>query len=768
VVLATGGDPMSRLLRGLLCAAAVALLAPASSSARVLLVAPGTPELTFVDVSSNGVIGRLALPGPARAVAIARDGRRGYVAAGSEVVAVDVNARKEMARTALGLPEITDVVLSRTGTSLYVVRGRQLAVMDAATLAVRSTIDLRDVGKRLAIDKGANLAAVVLRRGRVAIVSLSEGRLLRRVRVKGAVGVAIDARRNTLVSARGRLRTIRVGQRRANKRSIKLPKGAGGGLALTEGRTRLLVGAAPSGRSAAMIDLRNDSVRRIPAGSGPGWPAWNADATRIYLADSRGAGVTLVSPFSRQRIGTISLPATSPLDVLVQPGLALIVGTEGPDSISGTRGADDIQGLGGDDVLRGGRDSDIIDGGPGNDRLSGGANSDKLFGGDGNDFFTAGTGDDRISGGDGDDGADGGTGNDTIDGGGGNDTLDGGDGDDTIHGGEGDDVIVEDGFGDDKLLDGGPGNDTIKGGRGSDQLIEGGEGNDRLFGESGSERIRGGPGDDLIDGGRAGDRLEGDEGEDRILGGPGNDHLYGRDDNDHLDGGPGADELDGENGNDVLVGGSGPDDFEGGPGDDSIRAADDSADRVDCGPGKDTVYVENDAPTRDVLIDCETVIQIAPEPDTGEPAPRTIRGGPRNDTLYGTSGDDSMFGRGGNDRMFGKAGNDYVDGDRGNDQLHGGDGDDTIAGRRGNDVIWGGDGADRITGDRGRDRIMGGPGNDTIFGNLDSDTIDGGSGDDRINVVHGGRDRVVCGPGSDIVFADPRDKVAKDCESVRR
>ena len=54
------------------------------------------------------------------------------------------------------------------------------------------------------------------------------------------------------------------------------------------------------------------------------------------------------------------------------------------------------------------------------------------------------------------------------------------------------------------------------------------------------------------------------------------------------------------------------------------------------------------------------------------------------------------------------------------------------------------------------------------FGNIGSDRIDGGPGNDRINVVDKTADRVVCGPGNDVVFADPRDSVAKDCESVRR
>ncbi|MDP1849331.1 MAG: calcium-binding protein [Solirubrobacteraceae bacterium] len=749
---------------------ALALGAASAAQARVTLVATGTPELAFLGIPGNDVVARLALPGPARAVAVTRDGARGFVSAGSEVVAVDVNTRLETGRSAIGAgqPEIADIDLSRRGETLYVVRGAQLLVLDAQTLAQRGVIELRGEGRQLALANNGGAAAVTLRSGRVAMLSLGTGALLRRVKLKDATGVAIADNGLTYVTARGRLRVIARGQRRVRKKAIKLPAGAGGALTLSPGRSRVVAAAVSGGTSGAIVELRNARVQRIVAGRGPGRAAWYPDASRIVVADGGASAVSLISPFSRGRIGLVTLPGTAPSDLVVQPGLALMSGTEAADRITGTRGDDRIDGLGGDDLLRGGRGRDVLDGGPGNDTLSGGNNSDGIDGAEGNDVLTGGTGNDEMRGGAGADSLNGGTGNDSLQGEDDDDALDGGDGDDTITGGNGNDTIVEKGFGDDKLLDGGPGNDVIRGGRGSDQMILGGEGDDELYGETGSERILGGPGNDLIDGGRAGDRLEGDEGDDVIKGDAGNDHLYGRDGNDKLDAGSGTDNLFGEAGNDELVGGTGIDRFDGGPGDDVIRAADDSPDIVVCGDGNDTVYVEADAPTRDVLTGCETVIPIAAEPDNDTTAVITIRGTRNPDRLVGTAGDDSIFGRGGADRIYGMAGNDYVDGDANHDRLHGGDGDDLIAGRKGNDTIWGDAGNDRITGDRGRDRILGGAGNDTIYGNYDSDTIDGGTGNDRINVVHGGTDTVVCGRGKDVVFADPRDKIAKDCESVRR
>lgn len=760
-----------RLLPGAALALVIVLASAPAAGARVTLVATGTPELVLLGIPHNEVVARLPLPGPSRAVAVTRDGRRGYATAGGEVVAVDVNLRQELTRSTLGPgpPEISDIELSPGGETLYAVRGTQLLVLDAETLASRGVIELRGIGGALAVSNDGGLAAVALASDRVAMVALGTNRLSRLVKLKGALGVAIADGGVTYVTARGRLRAIPRGQRRPRKKPIKLPTGAGGGLTLSPARSRLIVAAAPRGGAAALVELRTGAVRRLVSGTGLGRAAWYPDASRILFADGGSASVSLISPFSRGRIGLVTLPGTTPSDLVVQPGIALITGTDGPDVLSGTRGADRIDGLGGDDRINGGRDRDILDGGAGNDQLSGGASSDSVDGGEGDDFMLGSTGDDELRGGPGADGADGGTGNDTIQGDDGDDSLDGGDGDDTIFGGPGNDTIIEKGFGDDKELNGGPGNDVIRGGRGSDQLILGEDGDDQLYGESGSERIRGGNGNDILDGGAAGDRLEGEEGDDTVKGDVGNDSVGGGNGDDSVDGGSGNDTVMGEAGNDTLIGGPGVDRISGGPGDDTIRAADDSADIVDCGEGVDTVYVEADAPTRDVLTGCENVIAIAAEPSTDTTPPRqTIRGTRHADRLTGTAGDDSIFGRGGSDKIFAMAGDDYVDGDQGNDQLHGGPGDDLIPGRQGNDTIWGDEGNDRITGDRGNDRIFGGAGNDTIFGNIGTDRIDGGPGNDRINVVDKFADRVRCGPGKDVVFADPRDKIAKDCESVRR
>jgi hypothetical protein len=83
------------------------------------------------------------------------------------------------------------------------------------------------------------------------------------------------------------------------------------------------------------------------------------------------------------------------------------------------------------------------------------------------------------------------------------------------------------------------------------------------------------------------------------------------------------------------------------------------------------------------------------------------------------------------------------------DSLSGTAQNDKIKGKGGDDVIRGGPGNDRLWGDAGNDRIFGDAGNDVIVGGT-------------------GKDTIKCGKGKDKVVAGRSDKVARDCERVKR
>ena len=75
---------------------------------------------------------------------------------------------------------------------------------------------------------------------------------------------------------------------------------------------------------------------------------------------------------------------------------------------------------------------------------------------------------------------------------------------------------------------------------------------------------------------------------------------------------------------------------------------------------------------------------------------------------------------------------------------------DILRGTPGPDVLRGLGGADLLVGGRGPDRLLAGAGNDVV------------------RARDGVRDRIACGPGRDLVVADRVDRIARDCELVRR
>jgi dipeptidyl aminopeptidase/acylaminoacyl peptidase len=77
-------------------------------------------------------------------------------------------------------------------------------------------------------------------------------------------------------------------------------------------------------------------------------------------------------------------------------------------------------------------------------------------------------------------------------------------------------------------------------------------------------------------------------------------------------------------------------------------------------------------------------------------------------------------------------------------------------------------GPDNLQGTPLRDLIDGRGGDDRIVGGGGNDRISGGPGDDTISSKDRYRDTVSCGPGVDRVVADYRDRIARDCERVRR
>lgn len=258
-----------------------------------------------------------------------------------------------------------------------------------------------------------------------------------------------------------------------------------------------------------------------------------------------------------------------------------------------------LDGGAGDDVLSGAQEEDIFHPGPGRDRIDAGVGDDWLDFSSRRHGVTVEIAAGRTS------GADrfasietvrGGAGPDHLLGGPRRDLLLGGAGDDVLSGRGGRDVLYGD-LGADRL-EGGGGHDYLSGDRqpgdGPDapprvrpypDVLLGGRGDDELIDPGGANRLSGGPGDDVLFGGA---------GPDRVFGGRGDDDLRGNRRADRLSGGTGRDYLDGGSGTDRLFGGGG---------NDKLQARDHSADRADCGHGRDQAVID----AKDLVHACEVV-----------------------------------------------------------------------------------------------------------------------------------------------------------------
>ena len=137
------------------------------------------------------------------------------------------------------------------------------------------------------------------------------------------------------------------------------------------------------------------------------------------------------------------------------------------------------------------------------------------------------------------------------------------------------------------------GNDKVSGGRGN-ECIEGGLGSDQLDGSNGSDWLLGQAGNDQMSGGQGADWLYGGDGNDKVVGGTGNDRLWGGNGRNKLDGGKGNDRIYGGAERDYIISGNGRDVIKAGRGNDDINVATAGARaKVDCGPGIDTVRINN-------------------------------------------------------------------------------------------------------------------------------------------------------------------------------
>ena len=197
-------------------------------------------------------------------------------------------------------------------------------------------------------------------------------------------------------------------------------------------------------------------------------------------------------------------------------------------------------------------------------------------------------------------------------------------------------------------------------------------------------------------------------------------------DDDTLSGGGGADIIDGGTGDDKLYGGNSYGEnkyyeikdgkLETSP--DKVKTdADDSADTLIGGMGKDWLDggKGNDSLYGGVATIANGQVTYNESEDT-DTSRDTLKGGAGSDVMYGGKGDDWLIGGQGNDTMYGGEGDDFLFGGLDGDVMDGGADNDVFFGGQGNDVMYGGADNDVYF-------INFGDGNDTIEDKEGDNTI---------------------------------------------
>ncbi len=411
----------------------------------------------------------------------------------------------------------------------------------------------------------------------------------------------------------------------------------------------------------------------------------------------------------------------------------------------------------GDDTLQAYVDGSIIDGLGGNDTLLGDIGNDVLTGGGGDDYLSGEAGDDVLKGG------------------AGTDTLVAGQGNDTYLYSLSDEFVVIDSDGDnasiDKLLfDDSVTVSDINLRRLDDRLlitfastpnagitvnnyftrsdnfsesldlIEFSDGTTWTVNEVMQAVLVGTNNDDSLYAYSTGSTLEGLAG---------NDHLYGNQADDHLTGGAGDDVLSGSRGNDVYH-------FSIGDGHDQIHNYEgrfnnggEFVDRILFGAGIETGDVNlaknnsnlvitlangNDSITVENYFYQDALDSWAVDFIEFEDGTTWDIDFVKDSVLQGSSGDDIRQAFSTGSTIDGQAGDDTLNGGRGDDTLIGGEGNDLLSGDSGNDVLDGGDGNDTLTGGYGDDTLIAGAGTDHLTGGAGSDTYVYGVGDGLVTV----------------------------------
>ncbi len=327
-----------------LCIAALALAAwPAAAQARVVAVAGGSGA-TFVDVSSRKPLCTVSVGG-GRDRRRRRTRRLAHLRGGHVVhrLRPDDSGRPRKRRAPLRLHPRG---VHRRGSRSTPRTGRRHRDRhDQARPGARPDDRPARTPQAVAVSSDGTRAVVTQTKGRAVILDLVNFRAVRRLKVTRSTGVAFAPRSGPPGWSQPARRRRRPASSRSTPPACVSP--APSRSARPRRRHRLLARRLARDRRPADANQRT-TPRRLPSAAAAPWSRARAPAgasairrgrrtARASTWPNRGSDtLSVLSGFRYGRLSTVRLGFPG-RGVAVQPGLATLMGTEGPDRLTGTR-----------------------------------------------------------------------------------------------------------------------------------------------------------------------------------------------------------------------------------------------------------------------------------------------------------------------------------------------------------------------------------------------------------------------------------------------
>jgi len=331
VALGGGGAALPDAAAPTLPAPPVTAAAPATSVAAAgppILGAPGDQAIVAASGSSTAFVASFVVGPTPQDVAIAPDGRTGYVANGESgtVSVLDLSSGATKTTIDVLVGSANFLAISPDGEQLYVasqgsrLRGPAIAVVDLGSFHVTATIAMAGRPGRPAISpNGAELDVPVLGSPDISVVDTRDEMVIDNIRARHDVHSVVFSRDGSSVYASSpQANLVSVFSTATDALQAEVAQVSGAADLALNPRRPLLAAIDRDRNSVSLVDLSaREVVASVPVGQDPVAVAWAPDGAHAYVVNSTGNSLSVVEGSTGAVTATVGV-GRSPSSVAVR------------------------------------------------------------------------------------------------------------------------------------------------------------------------------------------------------------------------------------------------------------------------------------------------------------------------------------------------------------------------------------------------------------------------------------------------------------------